>query len=375
MPNRPERSILDGMKLVAAVKLLPTTEQAALLAATLVRCNEAATWLARVGHDSETFRQYDLHKLAYADLRSRFGLTAQAAVRTIAKVADAFKINRDVAPVFRRDAAQPYDERIMRFVQGGNAVSLWTLEGRIVLPVAMGEHQRRLMAFRKGEADLCLVRGKWFLAATCAVPETEPFDAEDWLGVDLGIVSLAVDSDGKACSGAEIERRRRRIQKRRDGLQRRGTKAAKRRLRKLAGRQRRYQTHTNHCISKALVADAERTGRGLALENLKGIRSRVTARSNQRARLGNWAFGQLGGFVAYKARRRGVPVAHVDPRNTSRECARCGHIDKRNRPDQATFKCVYCGHEAPADHNAALNVRQRARNARGVVMRPDVLAA
>ena len=112
------------MKLVAAVKLVPSKSQAIALAATLTRCNEAATWLAQVGHDTKTFRQFDLHKLAYADLRSRFGLAAQMAVRTIAKVADAFKVNREVAPVFRKLAAQPYDERIFRFVKDGSAASI-----------------------------------------------------------------------------------------------------------------------------------------------------------------------------------------------------------------------------------------------------------
>lgn len=357
------------MKLVAAVKLLPTPDQAACLLATLARCNEAASWLAIEGHAASTYRQYDLHKMAYAAIRTRFGLTAQAAVRTIAKVADAFKVNRDAAPVFRADAAQPYDDRILRFVQDGNAVSLWTLEGRMVVPLVMGEHQRALMAFRKGEVDLCWVRGKWMLAATCDVPESTPFNAEDWLGVDLGIVALAVDSDGKAYSGAAVETRRRRIQKRRSGLQKRGTKGAKRRLRNLSGKQARYQKHVNHCISKALVLDAERTGRGIALEDLKGIRGRVTARSSQRARLGNWGFAQLGGFTAYKAIRKGIPVVYVDPRNTSRECAECGCIDKKNRPNQATFKCIGCGHDAPADHNAARNIRARA-----IVMTPCVLA-
>jgi IS605 OrfB family transposase len=325
------------MKLVAALKMLPTPEQAVCLTATLARCNDACSWLAGIGFESQTFRQYDLHKLAYHTIRADFGLTAQAAVRCISKVADAFKVNREVAPVFRPDAAQPYDDRIIRFVKDRSAVNLWTVDGRITVPIVMGEHQKRLMAFRKGEVDLCFVRGKWMLAATCDIPETDEFKAEDWLGVDLGIVSLAVDSDGTIYTGADVERVRRRQQKRRSGLQKRGTKAAKRRLRKLAGKQARFQKHTNHCISKALVSDAERTGRGIALENLKGIRNRVTARSDQRARLGNWGFGQLGEFVKYKTKRAGVPLICVDPRNTSRMCPECGCIDKKNRPNQATF--------------------------------------
>jgi IS605 OrfB family transposase len=124
------------------------------------------------------------------------------------------------------------------------------------------------------------------------------------------------------------------------------------------------------------VRDAERTGRGLALEKLKGIRARVTARgSDARARLGNWAFGQLRDFLFYKAKRAGVPVCFVDPRNTSRQCAACGCIDKKNRPNQATFKCIACGHTDLADHNAAINIRLLALVAQGAVMAPEVLAA
>lgn len=179
------------MKLVAAVKLLPTKAQAACLKATLARCNQACDWLAETAWDTSTFGQYALHKIGYAETRTRFGLTAQAAVRCIAKVADAYKLARETQRHFRKDAAQPYDDRIIRFVKDGSAVNLWTLEGRMVVPIVMGEHQKRLMAYRKGEVDLMFVRGKWMLAATCDVPETDEFEAEDWLGVDMGIVSLA----------------------------------------------------------------------------------------------------------------------------------------------------------------------------------------
>lgn len=363
------------MKLVAAVKLLPTPDQAAVLTATLARCNEAATWLASAGFEAKVFRQFDMHKLAYYTLRERFGLAAQVAVRTIAKVADAYKINRKIAPRFWCDAAQPYDDRILRFVRDGAAVNLWTLEGRVTIPVIMGEHQRRLMAYRKGEVDLCLVRGKWYLAATCDIPETTEFQAEDWLGVDLGIVNLAADSDGRTYSGADVECVRDRLARRKAGLQRRGTKAAKRRLRKLAGKERRFRSHTNHVLSKAIVETAERTGRGIALEDLKGIRSRVTAKRSQRSRLHSWSFGQTRAFLAYKAKRAGVPLVCVDPRNTSRQCSVCGCIDKKNRPNQATFSCISCGHSASADLNAALNIRQRAFGVRAIVTTPEVLAA
>lgn len=363
------------MKLIAALKLLPTPEQADVLRATLARCNEAATWAGRTAFDAGLFRRYDLHKITYHAGRERFGLTAQAMVLVLDKVAASFKLSREKAPVFRPDGAQAYDDRIMRFAKGGDAVNLWTVAGRVTVPVVMGEHQRRLMAFRQGQADLCFVRGKWLLAATCDIPETEEFHADDWLGVDLGIIRLATDSDGTVHTGDAVERVRSRLTRRKTGLQRRGTRAAKRKLKRLAGKEARFRAHTNHVVSKAIVHGAERTGRGIALEDLSGIRSRVTAKRPQRARLHSWGFRQLREYIAYKAKRAGVPVLLVDPRNTSCECAACGCVNKKNRPDRATSRCIACGHEACADKNAAINTRKRALMARGNVTAPEVLAA
>lgn len=346
------------MKLVAAIKLKPSREQAQALKETLEACNAACTWLAKKGFEAKTFRQFDLQKLAYVELKERFRLGAQPAIRSIAKVADAFKINRKVAPAFRANAAQPYDDRILRF--GDGFVSIWTLDGRIRIPFICGDRQRRLLAFRKGESDLCFYRGKWMLAVTCDIPETEGFKASDWIGVDLGLANIATDSDGNVHTGAIVEKVRSRFASRRKGLQRRGTKAAKRRLKKLSGKEARFRKHINHEVSKALVSLAERTCRGIALEELTHIRNRVTARRKQRARLHSWSFAQLRAFVSYKAKRVGVPIELVDPRNTSKGCSVCGCIDKKNRPDQATFSCVSCGHTDNADHNAALNIRARA---------------
>lgn len=355
------------MKLVAAIKLLPSREQAAVLKATLARCNEACTAIAAKGFAAGVFRQFDLQKLTYVETRADFGLTAQAAVRCISKVADAFKVNRDVAPVFRTNAAQPYDDRIFRFC-GDDAVSIWTLEGRMKIGFVAGQKQRDLLAFRKGEVDLCFVRGKWMLACTCDIPETEGFKASDWIGVDMGVVSIAATSDGNIHTGEDVERVRANFVKRRAGLQKRGTKAAKRRLVKLSRKQARFQKHTNHVISKAIVMEAERTGRGIAVEELTHIRTRVKARRKHRDRLSNWSFCQLRGFLTDKAKRAGAPIVAVDPAYTSQGCSCCGTIDKRNRPDQATFSCVSCEHTSLADLNAARNIRDLAR---ATVTTPD----
>ena len=360
------------MNLTLMLKLLPTPDQAAALLETMERFNAACTDIAATAWAQQTFNAIKLQRLVYYDIRSRFGLSAQMTVRAIGKVADAYKREHTHPPQFRPHGAMVYDDRILSF-HGLDAASLLTLQGRQLVPFVMGGYQRdRLTAYNiRGQADLLYHKGTFYLAVVVTVPEPESTGA-DFLGVDLGIVNLATDSDGEDYSGAAVDHHRRIAAHRRRNLQRKGTKAAKRKLRKLSGKQRRFQRNTNHCISKHLVRKAKGTGRGIALENLTGIRQRTTVKRSQRARQANWAFYQLKSFIAYKALQAGVRVQTVDPRNTSRECQLCGHIAKANRPSQSRFLCVQCGFAAPADHNAAVNIRQRALVARAAVIQPLV---
>jgi IS605 OrfB family transposase len=348
------------MKLVANIQLKPTTTQAKSLRDTLERCNAACNAISQRGFEAGKTRKYDLQNLLYRDIRDEFGLTAQAVIRCLAKVGDVYatqKANgREGVARFRKHAAQPYDDRIFRFV-ADDRVSIWTLEGRAKIPFVCGDRQRALLAYRKGEVDLMLVRGKWYLAVVCDVPEPEAIGIEDVLGVDFGVVNLAFDSEGRSYSGADVERVRQKFSRRRAGLQKRGTKAAKRRLKKLSGKEARFRKHTNHVISKEIVANAERSRSAIVIEDLTHIRKRVKATKAQRNRLQGWSFAQLRQFVSYKAKLAGIPVFTIDPRNTSRTCPECGVIDKANRKTQDKFSCVHCGHEAVADFAAARNIR------------------
>ncbi|MGX1887417.1 RNA-guided endonuclease InsQ/TnpB family protein [Streptomyces sp. NPDC055287] len=123
----------------------------------------------------------------------------------------------------------------------------------------------------------------------------------------------------------------------------------------------RHTANVNHIVSKRIVTTAERTGSGIALEDLTGIRSRVRLRKDQRTSLHSWSFHQLGAFVEYKARRAGVPLVYVDPAYTSQQCSECGHIDRKNRVDQATFACRCCGALMHPDDNASHNIARKGK--------------
>jgi putative transposase len=385
-----------GVKLVVQIKLLPTVEQAAALRSTLHACNDAANEVSRVAFETNVFREYALRKPTYAALKAR-GLGAQAAQHVIKKVADAYatlhasirhgnlgpvggkrRVKAESKPIgFRSDAAQPFDDRCLSWQYDAGTLSIWTITGRVknVRFTGSPDQLATLRAHRLGESDLVFQGGAWLLIATCEIEEKAEFDPVDWIGVDRGIANLATTSDLDNFQGRRLQRYRRWHARKRAELQARKTKSARRRLKKRARREQRHASQVNHKIAKQVVAVAERTGRGIALEDLGGIRDRVTVSRHQRATLASWPFHQLEQHIRYKAKRAGVPVLTVDARYTSQMCPRCGHIERANRPTRDHFCCRRCGLAGSADVVAAVNVRNRARSAWVHVNVPDPIAA
>jgi putative transposase len=356
-------SILEyfkGIKLTAQVKLQPTPEQSDALLRTLEMVNAACNRLSELAWEAGEFSQYSLHKLFYRQIRNEFPLSAQVVVRLNAKVADAYKIDQKTRREFRKHGSISYDLRILSWNMDKQLANVWTLDGRQKIPFVCGDHHRQLLGFQRGETDLVYRDKEWFLFTSVNVPDSEERKVLEWLGVDMGLVSIAQTSDGTRFGGSHLNGRRARNARLRRKLQKKGTKAAKRLMRRRHRRERRFAADVNHQISKKIVGVAQRTGRGISMEHLKGIRGRVRASKKQRRSLHSWSFNQLQGFIAYKAKRAGVPVVFVDARNTSRTCVECGHVDKRNRKSQAVFCCTACGHTDNADYNAAREISRRA---------------
>lgn len=370
------------MKAVVRVKLLPSPEQARALAATLSACNRASNHASQVAQTSGARHKYALQQKVYHQLKAGFDLSAQPAVRVISKVADAYttraanlqagNLGRKGSPTrkrveatpisFRPDAAQPFDDRCVSWQMGARTVSIWTTQGRLKnLPFTSSPDQIKLLAeYRRGESDLICHGGAWFLAAVCEVPE-KPLneEPEGFVGVDLGIVDIATTSTGQRHAGRQLNRYRRRQMRLRAKLQAKGTKSAQRVLKRQRRKESRRARDVNHRISKSIVDQAERTGHGIALEDLRGIRGRVRQAKKQRATLHTWSFAQLRDFITYKARRAGVPVVVVDPAYTSQTCSECDHTCRRNRPSRARFVCRGCGVVLHADVNASRNLAHR----------------
>jgi putative transposase len=345
------------MKLIVQIQLLPDADQTVRLLGTVERFNAAANWIAGELFARQLTNKIEAQRLLYAEIRGRFGLSSQMAILCLHRACEAYKRDKTICPTFRKYAAMTYDVRTMSF-KGIDKVSLLTLDGRVVVPFILGKYQSERMQFPKGQCDLVRRKdGKWFLIVTVTVPEGTKTPVTDFLGVDLGLSNLATDSDGNQHSGQATEATRRKHNLQRKRLQKKNTKGAKKKLKRVAQKEARFRRHENHVISKTIVANARRTGRGIALEDLTHIRERVTAKGKDaRNKLGGWGFSQLGTFIDYKARLAGVDVVYIDPAYTSQTCHACGHRERSNRKNQSDFRCKACGREANADVNAALNI-------------------
>ena len=356
------------MKRVIQIQLRPTPEQAGLLEQTMRRFNEACNWLAGKAFERQLANRYALHKLYYYALREQFDLPAQMACLVCAQVAGSYKRDKSKQVSFRPLASVPYDRHLLRFWDLTTA-SLTTLKGRVKMAMVMGTYQEAQFGNVKLFAELVRRKdGKWFLMATVELDDVPPLDPDDFLGVDLGVENLATDSDGEMHSGADVEAVRVKCQTLKSALQSaadlaanaRRRKRIRKKLKRIAERESRFRRNTNHVLSKRLVAKAKGTLRGIALEDLKGIRQRTLFRKPQRNRMGSWGFDQLRQFIAYKAEAAGVLLKLVNPKYTSQMCSSCGHVERGNRSSQSRFCCKQCGHTAHADCNAALNIRAKA---------------
>src|SRR6266496_2004496 len=347
------------MKLTATIKLLPNDEQRQYLYQTLERANAACNWISEQAWATKTFNTTRLHHLTYYAARSQFDLGSQITVRCVGKVIEAYKPDKKTKRLFKKLGGIPFDSHNLTFKTEGQQIVIWSVGGRLTIPFTAGASQLALLEHQQGESDLIYRKGEFYLFSACDVPDDTPLDVEGFLGVDLGVKNIAVDSAGNIHSAKRLLNVRHRHRRLRKKLQQKGTHSAKRLLKHLSGKEQRFARDVNHCISKQLVKIAKGTQRGIALEDLGGIRDRVSVPRKRRNELHSWSFAQLRSFVDYKAERVGVLVAFVDPRNTSRTCIACGCVDKRNRPTQAKFSCISCGFVAHADYVAAVNISRR----------------
>jgi putative transposase len=336
------------MKLTIQAKITPSEPDELL--AVMRQFNNACNWLSVYAFNNQVFNWYKLQKTAYHQIRGLFKLTSDQSKVAIRKVTNAYKLKsrRNKVAKFKPLGAMP--------LYGHS----YKKDGTVLIYGHRYPIHTHTVLNAKSEGKLCYRRGEFIVHQAIETAVIEPYIPGGYLGCDLGIVNILVSSDGEIYSSGHLNGLRKRYQKVRSRLQKKKTKSAKRLLQHRRKKERLFARSVNHNISKQVVAKAKDAMFGIALEDLSGIRDRITVKKAQRRQHHSWSFGQLRIFIEYKANLNGVPVVFVDPRNTSRTCSECGYVDKKNRKSQSEFVCNSCGFADLADYVAARNIARRA---------------
>jgi len=350
-------------KRTVSLKLLATPDQSVALSALASVFADACSAIVQHAVEHRCWNRVALHHLAYYPVRERFpSLGSQMVCQAVHRVADAYKTlkankgiakDKPVPAINFNPTSVNFDKRTYSIK--GDVLSLFTLDGRAKVPFVCGRYQRNLLSSGiPKEAKLIVRKGVWYFNLVLDIPDAAPSSGSGSMGVDVGENNLAATSTGKVWGGGQLRHNRDKYLANRRRLQANGSRAAKRKLRTISGRERRHVKHVNHEVSRSIVAEAVNSGAGeVRMEDLTNIRANIKAGKRVRTRLHRWAFRQLQDFVAYKARGAGLAVTFVDPAYTSKTCSVCGTIGARVKH---LFSCATCGTRLHSDVNGARNI-------------------
>ena len=230
-----------------ACKLAPTTEQRGELDATLAAFAEACNHIAEVARSIHSSNKVKVQHACYQDVRDCFGLSANLAIRAIARVCATLKVKSKAHSTFAPTSID-YDQRIFSFREWDWTFSLTLLHSRQRLETMLGDYQKRLLKGQTPTSAVLVKRhdGTFFLHVQLKRSAPVSLAPTGTLGVDLGRRRVAVDSDARPYEATEVNRLRAHYPKVRRSLQAKGTKEAKRLLKRLSGREQRHMRAINH---------------------------------------------------------------------------------------------------------------------------------
>jgi len=300
------------------------------------------------GMELHTSNKIKLHNATYYPLRELYPTIPSALLQTARDVAceNLKAVKMQIKPIPKNKFAR-FNERTIAFRNG--IVSLSTINGRQKFQISLPKFAARYDSWNCKAGTVTLRKGQLWLNMIFN-KDIEMREPKTFLGTDRGIKNIAVCSDNQFYNSKRLKSIKGRYKHLKSELQLTGTRSAKRKLKMISGRERRFVRDVNHCLSKEI---ANKPFDCFVMEDLKNMLRDKGRRFN--SKLGSWSFNELGEFVRYKAEELGKPIMKVNPRHTSQICSKCGHTERLNRKG-SRFRCRECGYELNADLNASRNI-------------------
>lgn len=246
-----------------------------------------------------------------------------------------------------------YDQRTFKFYPDKGMISLSTCHGRKKVNVKVYDYCKQYLYGWFSNAQLIIRKDKIFMNIQSKLPDIKQKLGNKILGIDRGITNIVTCSDNTFYNSKHMRKVKGNFQYLRTKLQSVGTRSARRKLKQLSGRERRFTLNLNHKLAKEI---ASKDYDVFVVEKLD-IKTRWGKGRVFNKKLGNWSYSEFLTFLRYKAENLGKTVVEINPRYTSQQCSKCGFISRGNR-HKSKFKCLECGFELNADLNAARNIGQ-----------------
>jgi putative transposase len=350
------QSLSVKCKLIVPVEYRPKIDE------TLRGFADACNQILAVAKRDNCWNTTKLHHKVYKPVREATGLKANHVCQAIRRVINNAKAVKQIHKF--RPTSISLDIRTFKYVESAQTVGVTLKCGRVDFNLSIGGYQVALLRGQNLTSATLKKsnKGDYYINFVVEIDTPPTGKTPKVIGVDLGRRDIATTSTGKSWSGEQIQSARDRFSRVRANVQRKRTRNSRRLLRRLSGRERRFQEWLNHNISKQLVQEALVAEAALAFEDLTGIRDSLNEKprsKTQRRRTNNWAFYQLRLFVNYKAAIAGVLVVFVPPAYTSQTCSRCRHVHPekgKSYRNGKQFKCGHCRFEHDADINAAIAI-------------------
>ena len=328
---------------------------------TLEAYTKSFNFVCQEGFQKKEKNGINLHKLCYYETREY--LPSQLAISSRMKATEALK------GVFAKEkkyircpksklCSARYDKNSYTLFLDQKQVSLLTISGRKRYALIVPEYYQELFkTWKNTSADLCIKKNTVYLHIVFEKDITDTQPNGKLIGIDRGINNIAVVSNNQFFGGGQVKNLVNRYRRLRKLLQKKGTKSAKRHLKKVKDKERRFRADINHQISKQIISSLN-PGDTIVLEDLTGIRNK-RLRKEQRTMINSWSFFQLEQFLTYKANAKGIGIEYIDARYTSQRCSKCGYICRSNRKEHS-FCCKECGFRLNSDLNASRNICMKA---------------
>jgi putative transposase len=201
---------------------------------------------------------------------------------------------------------------------------------------------------------------KWFACFNCDnVPETKLPKSSDIIGIDVGIKSFLVDSDGNKVDNPTYYRKSERLLRRRQRVLCRRKKGSinRRKARILVAKAHEKVTNQRYDFLHKLSTSYIRGYGTLVFEdlNIQGmVKNSHLAKSISDCGWG--LFYRLCEYKAEEAGRRIIRIPRSEP--TSKTCSECGAINQELKLSDRNWLCKSCGTYHDRDFNAAKNIKR-----------------